>query len=102
MPDDVSIGELNRRLDAHERHNDRAFGELDSRLANLAKDMVPLALYQQVERDRDRTVQELRDEIKDIKNQRAMSFGKWMAVLTVVSAFLGVLVETLAALKGAK
>lgn len=128
MPDDVSTGELNRRLDAHEQRTDRIHGEQDSRITNLAKDTVPLALYQRGERDRDRQMQRLdeehtedvrqlrqdhvddvkalRAEIKEARDRPQMTLLRWTGVLvgvvTVVIALCALAVQAYGTLKGAR
>lgn len=112
MADEVSPGEAYRRLLDHEARTDRVHAALDARITDLAKDVVPLALYQQGERDRDKELQRLdaehaedirqvRGELRELRERPQMTLGRWLGVLTVVAAFLGVLVETWAALKGA-
>jgi hypothetical protein len=113
VADDVSPGELDRRLAAHEARTDRVHAELDNRIASLAKDMVPLQLYQRGERDRDREIQHLgqehdtdmaqvRGDIKELRERPAMTVGRWMAVLSVVAAFLTLGVMAYGTLQGAK
>lgn len=123
MADDVSPGEVYRRFLDHERRTDGVHAELGARITAVARDMVPLDLYQKGERDRDREMARLeaehdeaveqlrrehaedirtvRGELKELRERPQMTLGRWVAVLTVVAAFLGVLVETWAALKGA-
>ena len=112
VADDVSPGEVYRRFLDHERRTDAVHAGLDGRITDLAKDLVPLALYQQGERDRDKEIarldaehaediRQVRGEIKELRERPQMTLGRWVGVLTVVAAFLGVLVETWAALKGA-
>lgn len=124
MADDVTAGELDRRLGAHEQRTDRIHGELDQRITNLAKDTVPLDLYNRGERDRDRELQRLetehdegmdtlrrehaadirqvREEIKELRDRPAMTLGKWLGVLTVTVAFLALMVQAWGTWKGAK
>lgn len=113
MADDVSAGELDRRLEAHERRTDRIHAETDKRITDLAKDTVPLALYQQGERDRDREIQRLdneheqdvkrlRDEIKELRDRPQMTWARWLGVLTVAAAFLALAVQAYGTLRGAK
>lgn len=111
MADDISTGELDRRLESHERRTDRIHAETDARITNLAREMVPLGLYQRAERDRDRQMQrleddhdedvrQLREEIAQLRERPAMTLGKWVAVLGVVAAFLGVAITAWSTLRG--
>lgn len=118
---DVGPDELNRRLDAHERRTDAIHASLDDRITQVARDAVPLLVWQQAERARDAEMQrldrerredldELRrrelgpviEDVKALKGRPAMTFGRWVAALGVVAAFLAVLVTAWAASKGAK
>lgn len=102
MADDVSPGEVYRRLIDHEQRTDRTHAALDSRVTDVAKDMVPLALYQQGERDRDREVQGLADRVEKLEERPALSLGRWLGILTVAAAFLALAVQAYGTIKGAK
>lgn len=120
MPDDVSTGELDRRLRDHEARTDRIHGEQDSRMARMAAEWVPLDLWQQAERARDAEAQRLkqehaddmtrlkedvikplRDDVAALQQGRRMTFGRWIALATVVTGFLTVIVAAWAVTKGA-
>lgn len=113
MPDDVSPGEVYRRLLDHEARTDRVHSALDSRVTNLARDTVPLALYQQGERDRDKEIQRLEDEhdadirqvrgeLKELRERPQMTMGRWAVVGTAVIALMALLIQAYGTLKGAK
>lgn len=121
MPDDVTAGELDRRLEAHERRTDRIHGELDSRITNLAKDVVPLAEWQRAERFRDAELQrmarehdedltELRDDVikplaervGKLEKRPGVAWGWVVAGGTLLITLLGVFIQAWAAAKGAK
>lgn len=102
MTDDVSPGEVYRRLVDHERRTDSVHSSLDNRITGVARDMVPLALYQQAERDRDREVQGLTDRVEKLEERPALSFGRWLGILTIVIAVLALAVQAYGTLKGAK
>jgi len=125
VPDDVTLGELHRRLQDHEQRTDRIHGEQDSRIARVAAESVPLDVYQadqravaelarRLERDRVEDVRKLREDVIKPLVERTtaletvnatrptMSFGKWMQALGVVMAFLTVVIAAWVATKGAK
>lgn len=102
VTDDVSPGEVYRRLIDHEQRTDRTHAALDSRITDVAKDMVPLALYNQGERDRDREVQGLSDRVEKLEERPAMTFGRWLGVLTVAVAVLALAVQAYGTMKGAR
>ena len=102
MADDVSPGEVYRRLVDHEQRTDRTHAALDSRITDVAKDMVPLQLYQQGERDRDREVQGLTERIDKLEERPGMTFGRWLGILTVAAAFLALAVQAYGTMKGIK
>lgn len=102
MPDDVSAGETYRRLRDHETRTDRIHEALDTRITNLARDTVPLTLYQQGESDRDDDMRTMAARIGKIEERPAMTWGRWLAVLGVAVAFLGLAVQAYGTLKGAK
>jgi hypothetical protein len=119
--DDVTAGELDRRLEAHERRTDRIHGELDQRITNVAKDMVPLIVYQRSEEGRSRELQRLEtehdqdllnlhdnvikplaDRVRALEDRPAMTLGRWLGVATVVIALVALLVQAYGTMKGAK
>lgn len=102
MPDDVSAGETYRRLRDHETRTDRIHDAMDTRITNLARDSVPLALYQQGERDRDDDMKALSDRVGKIEERPAMTWTRWAGVLTIAAAFLGLAIQAYSTLKGAK
>jgi hypothetical protein len=117
----VGPDELDRRLRDHEARTDRIHAELDNRITQLARDTVPLVVWQQAERTRDletgrlerehdEDVKRLRDDVitplaarvTTLEGRPSMTFGRWVGVLTVVAAFLAVVVAAWSAAKGAK
>lgn len=119
--DNISTGELDRRLESHERRTDRIHGELDSRIANLAKDTVPLIAYQQAERARDQEIQriihehdedltELKDNVikplvgrvDKLEKRPGVAWGWVVAGGTLLVTVLGVLIQAWVAARGAK
>jgi hypothetical protein len=121
VADDITAGELDRRLESHERRTDRIHGELDQRITNVAKDMVPLLVYQTGERDRDRELQRLEtehdqdllnlrdnlikplaDRVRALEERPAMTLGRWLGAATVAIALVALLVQAYGTLRGAK
>jgi cobalamin biosynthesis Mg chelatase CobN len=122
---------LDRRLRDHEQRTDRVHGELDSRITGVARDMVPLAVYQTAERARDAQLRRIEQEqaatasrlqreieqsvqhvvdnmIKPLEvrqtatEQRpSMTAGRWAAVILAVAAVLTLVVTVYGTLKGA-
>jgi cobalamin biosynthesis Mg chelatase CobN len=131
VPDEVTPGELDRRLRDHETRTDRVHGELDSRITGVARDMVPLAVYQTAERARDAQLRRIEQEhaatasrlqreieqsvqhvvenmIKPLEvrqtatEQRpSMTTGRWAAVILAVAAVLTLVVTVYGTLRGA-
>ncbi|MCW7941705.1 hypothetical protein AAW14_06615 [Streptomyces hygroscopicus] len=102
MTDDVSPGEVYRRLVDHEQRTDRVHASLDSRVTDLAKDTVTVRMWQEAEQDRDREVQALTGRVSKLEERPAMTFGRWIAILTVAAAFLALAVQAYGTMKGAK
>ncbi|ANZ14444.1 membrane protein [Streptomyces noursei ATCC 11455] len=102
MADDVSPGELYRRMVDHEQRTDRVHEAQDARITSLAKDMVPLQLYQQSERDWDDDIKALGDRVTKLEERPAMTLTRWLGVLTVTAAFLALAVQAWGTLKGAQ
>lgn len=102
MPDDVSAGETYRRLRDHETRTQREHDAIDNRITNLAKDTVPLNLYQQGERDRDSDMKAVTDRLGKVEDRPSMTLTRWLGVLTVAAAFLALAVQAYSTLKGAQ
>ena len=102
MTDDVSPGEVYRRLIDHEQRTDRTHAALDSRITDVAKDMVPVRMWQQAEQDRDREVRGLTERLDKLEERPGMTFGRWLGILTVAAAFLALAVQAYGTMKGAK
>ena len=101
MADDPTLGELWRRQHDHEERSERAHAAIDSRMTEVATKAVPLDVWQQKEAARDAELQVIRDDVKEVRDRPAMTLGKWIAVIGVVIAFLGLVVTAWAAAKGA-
>lgn len=124
MPDEVTPGELDRRLRGHETRTDRIHAELDNRLTRVAADMVPLGTFQaaqdahretvarmerehaqairRLEREHEQDTAEMRSEIRELRERPAMSAGRWAVIVTAAVAMLALLVQAYGTLKGAK
>jgi hypothetical protein len=124
VPDEVSSGEVYRRLQDHEQRTDRAHAALDSRITSVARDAVPLALFKQEGKDRDRElarleqehdegmqqlrrehaedITQVRRELRELRERPGMTLGRWLGVATVVAAFLALAVQAFGTLRGVK
>lgn len=125
MPDDFTLGELQRGLQDHRRESAEQHRALDERITELARHTVTDVVYQldkaatvemarRLERDRVDGERKLREDVinpallridaleKTNATRPGMTFGRWMQVLGVVAAFLAVLVTAWVATKGAK
>lgn len=121
MTDDVSPGEVFRRLKDHEERTDRVHAALDSRVTSLAKDMVSLEAWRTAERARDAESQRLAHEhdedlaelkdnvikplaarVEKLEKRPGVAWGWVVAGGTLLITVLGVLIQAWAAAKGAK
>lgn len=121
---DVSPEEVARQLESHERRTDVIHRELGDRIAQVARDTVPLAVYQQaqqtwsetikrLEREQDAEIQRLerehaRDiaalhaEVKELRDRPQLTAGRLAVLGTAVTALLALVVQAYGVLKGAK
>jgi hypothetical protein len=129
---DVSPEEVARQLESHERRTDAIHQELGARITQVARDTVPLAVYQQaqqtwsdtvkrLEREHDADVQRLerervedlrklredvikpmQDELREVKEKPALTLGRMLAIGTAVIAFAALMVQAWGTLKGVK
>lgn len=102
MPDDVSPDWVLHSLEAHERRTDRVHDAMDTRITSVARDAVPLQLYQDRERDRDVHMKAISDRVTTLENRPAMTWARWLGVLTVAAAFLAIGLQAYSTLKGAR
>jgi chromosome segregation ATPase len=128
VADDVSSGEVFRRLKDHEERTERVHAALDGRITEVARDMVPLSLYQQTQRDQERELQRLesehdeavqdlrkehqadisavRGEVADLRRETRerpqMTLSRWLGVLGVVAAYLTLAVMAWQTMRGSK
>jgi hypothetical protein len=102
VPDEVTPGELDRRLRDHEQRTDRIHAEQDNRIARVASDSVSAGVYASDQRARDREVQDLRDEIKEVRDRPALTVGRIVMIGTALIALAALLVQAWGTLKGAK
>jgi exosome complex RNA-binding protein Csl4 len=132
VADDVTPGELDRRLRDHESRTDRVHGELDSRITRVASESVTVAVWQlaerahvaeavrlerehvadiqRLEREHDEDLQHLQDNVikplvervEKVEDRPAMSTARWLGVVVAVCAALALMVQAYGTLKGAR
>lgn len=102
MTDDVSPGEVYRRLVDHEQRTDRTHAALDSRITDVAKDSVTVRMWQQAEQDRDREVQSLTQRVDKLEKRPGVAWGWIFVAGTFLIGVVGVLIQAWSAAKGAK
>lgn len=102
MADDITPGEVYRRLQDHETRTTREHTAMDGRITDLARETVPLGLYQDRERARDDDMKAFSDRLGKLEERPAMSLAKWLAVLTVVAAFVALAIQAYGTMKGAQ
>jgi polyribonucleotide nucleotidyltransferase len=121
---DVSPEEVARQLESHERRTDAVHQELGQRITQVARDTVPLAVYQQaqqtwsdtvkrlereqeaeiqrLEREHARDIQAVRAEVKEIRERPQLTAGRFAVLATAVIALLALIVQAYGVLKGAR
>lgn len=121
---DVSAEEIARQLEAHERRTDAIHAELGSRITQVARDAVPLVVWQQaqaqwadtaarIEREHDQELQRLerehardigalRQEIRELRDRPQLTAGRIAVIGTAVIALLALIVQAYGTLKGVK
>lgn len=121
---DVSPEEVARQLESHERRTDAIHQELGQRITQVARDMVPLAVWQQaqqtwsdtvkrlerehdaeiqrVEREHARDVGILHGEVKELRDRPQLTAGRLAVLATAVIALLALIVQAYGVLRGAK
>jgi transketolase len=121
---DVSQSEIARQLEAHERRTDAIHAELGSRITQVARDGVPLVVWQQaqqswqetiarierehdqelqrLEREHARDVQALRQEIRELRDRPQLTAGRAAVIGTALIALLALIVQAYGTLRGAK
>lgn len=74
---------------------------MDERITQVARDSVPLDVYQADQRARDREFKELRGELKAVRDRPALTLGRVLAIGTAVIALAALLIQAYGTLKGA-
>lgn len=94
MPDEPSLGELNRTVERMER-------QWAAELARVRAEHD--ADIQRLGREHAEDLHALREDvIKPLQDRMRMTFGRWMTALGVVAAFATLVVTAYATAKGAK
>lgn len=113
MPDEVTPGELGRRLEAHEHRTASEHRALDERITRVAAESVPLGVWQQtelahvaeakrLEREHAADLVLVRDELKELRGRGWLTTGRIVVIATAVIALAALLVQAWGTLKGAK
>lgn len=121
---DARPEEIARQLEAHERRTDAIHTELGSRITQVARDGVPMVVWQQaqqawqdtiarIEREHDaelqrldrehaRDIAALRSEIRELRDRPQLTAGRAAVIATAVIALLALVIQAYGTLKGAK
>lgn len=102
MPDEVTSGELDRRLRDHEQRTDRIHAEIDNRVTRVAADAVQADVHERIERERDREVSVLTARVAKLEERPGLTWGRVVAGAAVVVAILALLFQAYATVKGAR
>ena len=124
MPDDVTPGELDRRLRDHEARTDRVHAEMDNRISRVAAESVTVAVWQlserahvaeaqrlerehvadvaRLDREREQGEQQTNGRLAKLEDRPAMTLARWIGVAMAVCAALALVVQAYGTLKGAK
>lgn len=121
MPDDVTLGEVQRGLQEHRRESAEQHRALDERITALAGRSVTDVVYQldkattaelarRLERDRVEGERKLREDVIDplakrveaLEQRPALTVGRMAVIATAVIALAALVVQAWGTIKGAK
>lgn len=120
MADDPTANEVAWRLQNHEQRTDRIHGEMDTRIANLARDTVSTTAFAEAQRVRDVEAQRLerehnedlrklrtdvigplRERVAALEKRPGLTVGRIAVIATAVIALGALLVQAYGTLRGA-
>ncbi|MFC1418598.1 hypothetical protein [Streptacidiphilus cavernicola] len=102
MPDEVTPGELDRRIRDHELRTDRVHAELDNRITRVATEAVQADVHDRIERDRDKELAALTNRVTKLEERPGLTWGRVVAGAAVVIALLALVFQAYSTVKGAQ
>ncbi|WP_370145676.1 hypothetical protein [Streptacidiphilus sp. EB129] len=98
----MSLGEVARRLEAHEQRTISEHRDLGDRITRTAQDAVQADVHDRIERDRDKELAKLEKRVETLEQRPGLTLGRWAVIATAVIAMLALAVQAYGTLRGAK
>lgn len=99
---DVTTGELDRRMRDHEDRTLRDHQTIHDRISRVSMNSVQNAVHDQIERERTDQIKDLDDRLTAIESKRGLTKTQIIAICGVIVALAALLVQTYMATKGSK
>lgn len=91
MADEMTPGEIRRTLERMEREHREDQRATDDRITKLAADMVPTTLWASEHRALKDDVDEVKTDLKDLREARAKrSLNAWQITVSIIAALAAV------------
>lgn len=102
MSDDITPGELDRRMRDHEQRTVIEHKTIHDRIGRISTESVQLDVHAQVEKDRDREIKALEQRVRALETKPGITWGRAMAGVTVVIAILALMIQAYSTVRGIK
>lgn len=102
MADEPTAGEVYRLLQDHKQQSALEHRSMDERITQVARDSLPLDVYQADQRARDREERARDKRLDGLEQRPALTAGRIAVIATAVIALAALLVQAYGTLKGAK
>lgn len=102
MVDDVSTGELDRRIRDHEMRSVQEHQTLHARISKVSSDSVQMDVQNQVEKDRDKEMAAVIARLVKVETRPGLTWSRALAGATVVVGIIALLLQAYATVRGAQ
>lgn len=102
MSDDITLGEIYRRLRAHEERSTQEHQTLHDRISRVALESVQADVHTQLERDRTKDIKGLDRRLEALEKRPGVTWGRALAAVSVAIAMVALLIQAYSTVKGVK
>jgi len=102
VSNDVTVGELDRRLRDHEKRSDNEHKLLHARIDQVAASSVHVDVHDQIEHNRDEDLENVRSRVGVLEAKPGVTKSQILAVVTVTIGIIGLVIQAYSAAQGAK
>jgi len=102
MSNDITTGELDRRIRDHEKRSAAEHQVIHDRISRVSSESVQVDVHTEIENERKKEIEEVKRRVSALEARPGITLGRAVVAITVLVGILGLLIQAYTAVKGAK